>query len=284
MIDEVCKAISDATGEPFKVSDSRGVGGGCINQASKLSNGRRNYFVKFNSASLLSMFKAEAEGLADMAKSKSIRVPEPVASGVAAGQAYLVLTWIEFGRAGVGSWEKMGEQLAAMHKYKSRKFGFRIDNTIGSTPQPNDESSDWVEFYASRRLEHQFRLAGCGFRGEKELIKKLPEFFSGYKPEPSLLHGDLWGGNASFDAEGNPVIFDPATYYGDREADVAMTELFGGFSSGFYSGYNRVWPLDKGYSVRKTLYNLYHIVNHYNLFGGGYASQAQSMIDKLLRL
>ena len=160
-----------------------------------------------------------------------------------------------------------------------------MDNCIGATPQPNPRSDDWVSFYRDHRLAHQFELAadkGRKFEGSQNLLDSLESFFSNYSPHPSLLHGDLWGGNASCNKDGSPYIFDPASYYGDREADLAFTYMFGGFSSAFYDAYENEYPLDSGFALRKILYNLYHEINHFNLFGGGYASSAQSSINKLM--
>jgi fructosamine-3-kinase len=174
-----------------------------------------------------------------------------------------------------------------MHRTARDHFGWDRDNTIGSTPQHNAPCGEWVTFWREHRLGFQLDLAarqGYGGRLQK-LGERLLADLTGlidHDPRPSLLHGDLWGGNIGYDREGNPVIFDPAVYYGDREADLAMTELFGGFGSGFYAAYEEAWPLDPGYSVRKTLYNLYHILNHLNLFGSGYLGQAQTMTERLL--
>ncbi len=180
----------------------------------------------------------------------------------------------------------MGRKLAAMHKASSSQgFGWKINNTIGSTPQINTWTTDWAEFYIKHRLGYQFQLArrrGGNFPSSEKLLAAIPELLA-HQVQPSLVHGDLWGGNAGCTISGEPVIFDPATYFGDREVDIAMTELFGGFPAAFYQGYNEVFPLDTGYEQRKTLYNLYHILNHFNLFGGGYASQANRMIDQILR-
>jgi fructosamine-3-kinase len=194
------------------------------------------------------------------------------------------------GRSSSGSnaMQTFGEQLAAMHQYSKDQFGWHRDNTIGSTHQPNKWNSNWIDFWRDQRLGFQLKLAARN-GASRRLINKgeqlqdnLEGFFSDYQPVASLLHGDLWSGNYSITAEGDPVIFDPAVYYGDREADIAMTELFGGFGQDFYSAYNNVWPLDDGYKIRKTFYNLYHILNHFNLFGGGYASQAEGMLERLL--
>jgi fructosamine-3-kinase len=174
-----------------------------------------------------------------------------------------------------------------MHRCESGRFGWHRDNTIGSTPQINDPSDDWITFYRDHRLGFQYQLAADHGYGElmpsgQQLMDCLDQFFADYKPRASLLHGDLWSGNYAIDQNGQPVIFDPAVYYGDREADLAMTELFGGFSARFYAAYNDAYPLDAGYKVRKNLYNLYHILNHLNLFGGGYLGQAERMTRQLL--
>ncbi|MDX8408342.1 MAG: fructosamine kinase family protein, partial [Mariprofundaceae bacterium] len=196
--------------------------------------------------------------------------------------------YIAFGASVAGSERLLGEQLAAMHRHTADRFGWHRDNTIGSTVQQNTRQDDWLEFWSRHRLGFQMeqlsrRGMGCGLAAAvASLCEALPAFFSGYTPEPSLLHGDLWGGNRGFDENGAPVIFDPAVYYGDREADIAMTELFGGFGPDFYAAYQAAWPLDAGYQQRKTLYNLYHIMNHANLFGGGYLHQAESMASELL--
>jgi fructosamine-3-kinase len=263
------------------------MGGGCINQAYLLQDKSHSYFIKTNQASLISMFEAEAAGLREIARTDTIRVPEPICLGSAGEKAYLVLEQIEMSNQ--GSMELAGRELAQMHKKIGGGFGWRMDNTIGSTHQPNNLSTDWIEFWRERRLGYQLKLAselgyGSRLRESGEKLKELLPQLIDHQPQPSLLHGDLWSGNISFDRSSAPVIFDPALYYGDREADIAMTELFGGFGSAFYSAYNEAWALDPGYPERKALYNLYHILNHLNIFGGGYASQAQGMIDRLLSL
>jgi len=279
-------SIGAATGEAFELAGRRPVGGGDINQAELLvgRDGRR-FFVKLNRADRLAMFEAEADGLAEIAGARAIRVPGPVCSGVDGDRAYLVLEYLDMD--GRGDAAELGRRLAALHRARQERFGWRRDNTIGATPQPNDWRDDWIAFLREQRLGHQLRLArrrGAPARlidqGER-LLAELPAFFQAYAPVPSLLHGDLWGGNYGY-ADGQPVLFDPAVYYGDREADLAMTELFGGFPAAFYAAYAEAWPLDPGYASRRTLYNLYHVLNHYNLFGGGYAGQAEGMIGRLL--
>jgi fructosamine-3-kinase len=282
------QSVADATGQSFTIDHKTGLSGGSINSAYRISGGGHNYFVKLNQADKLNMFAAEADGLRELADAKAIRIPVPVCFGEAAGKSWLVTEYIKLGRGAGGSAQYLGQQLAALHRQMSERFGWFRDNTIGSTAQENSWSDCWIEFYRDYRLLYQLRLAAKnGFTGSlqlkgERLLADLDVFFSDYSPAPSLLHGDLWGGNCAFDETGQPVIFDPAVYYGDREADIAMTELFGGFGSAFYDAYNEAWPLDEGYKVRKQLYNLYHILNHANLFGSGYASQAESMIDRLL--
>jgi len=283
----VAAHIAEVTGQPFELKSTEWVGGGCINDAVLLGNGERNWFVKFNDSSRLDMFEAEAAGLDEMAATNTIRIPRPLCSGQDGTRSYLVMEYIRMGRSQRGSDEQAGRELAAMHGATADQFGWYRDNTIGSTPQENDHRDNWIDFWHEKRLGYQLHLAAQkGYGGHlqqqgERLMENFPALME-HQVVPSLLHGDLWGGNIAYDSDGNPVIFDPAVYYGDREADLAMTELFGGFGSGFYGAYKEAWPLDPGYSVRKTLYNLYHILNHLNLFGSGYLSQSQSMIERLL--
>ncbi len=277
--------IRQSTGNQFSPTSPTGIGGGCVNQAYCLSAKDQTYFVKINSASLLAMFEAEAAGLEEIAKTDTIGVPRPICYGVSGDSSYLVLEYIKL--TNNGDWALAGRQLAQLHQTIGGGFGWYRDSNIGPTHQPNDLATDWIEFWRKQRLGYQLKLAAqlghCGRLQDTgaELLGLLPQLL-GHQPQPSLLHGDLWGGNIAFDSSRAPVIFDPAVYYGDRETDIAMTELFGGFGSSFYSAYSEIWPLDNGYAVRKTLYNLYHILNHLNIFGGGYAGQAQGMIDHLL--
>lgn len=285
---DIERHIGEATGQPFAARRHRPVGGGSINHAYLLESGARRYFVKLNQAGRLAMFEAEAEGLEAIAHTRTLRVPAPVCHGVQGHSAYLVLEYLELGRGAPDGHEALGRGLAAMHRATSSRFGWHRDNTIGSTEQVNAWSQDWCEFWRDRRLGFQLRLLaqqGVGSRLQRQgerLLDAVPALLAGHYLQPSLLHGDLWSGNHAFDAHGAPVIFDPAVYYGDREAEIAMTELFGGFSSGFYQAYEEAWPLEPGYTQRKTLYNLYHVLNHVNLFGGSYLSQAERMIERLL--
>ncbi|MGF1458668.1 MAG: fructosamine kinase family protein [Leptolyngbyaceae cyanobacterium] len=286
MWNTIAENITRATGQPFAIQDRQSVGGGSINQAYRITDGDRDYFLKLNQASQYAMFEAEALGLREIAHTQTIRVPRPICWGTADRSCYIVMEYLPLGNSSRDSWYQMGQDLAAMHRVISdRGFGWQRDNTIGDTPQKNPWMADWVEFYVEHRLRYQFQLANRRGRlqRQEELMAAVPSLLAGHTPEPSLVHGDLWSGNAAVTVDGTPVILDPATYYGDREVDIAMSELFGRFPQSFYQGYHTTYPLEPGYEKRKTLYNLYHIINHFNLFGGGYASQAQSMIDRLLR-
>ncbi len=284
----IATQICTATRKPFEVAGTRSVAGGDINSAFILQGKQKNYFVKLNRAELVEMFAAEFDGLHAIAQTHTLQTPTPIVFGQADKVSFLVLDYIEFGRMTATAQRQLGEQLAALHQKKQPYFGWIRDNTIGSTPQSNTRTHDWVTFWREQRLGFQLKLlAQKGYNstlqqlGER-LCARLDDFFTDYTPSPSLLHGDLWGGNVACDTQQRPVIFDPACYFGDREADLAMTELFGGFGGDFYPAYRSVWALDAGYSTRKTLYNLYHILNHVNLFGAGYERQALQMMEQLL--
>lgn len=285
---EIAEQISDTTGMPFTVQRTSSIGGGCINQANRIEGNGRQFFVKLNNAVSLSMFEAEAAGLQEIHNSRTLRVPVPVCWGNNSSTAWLVLEYLEIGRQSRSSATALGSRLAAMHQVSVGEFGWTRNNTIGATQQINDRSTDWIEFWRKCRLGYQLQLARAnGYSGRlqaqgERLTEQLDAFFPGTQPVASLLHGDLWSGNYSFDDSGEPVVFDPAVYYGDRETDIAMTELFGGFPDAFYTAYRDAYPLDPGYTTRKTLYNLYHILNHLNLFGSGYLRQAEQMMGQLL--
>ena len=284
----ISKHIEQASNQPFSIINLHPVSGGCINSAFILQGKNRSYFIKLNQRALLSMFEAEYAGLTEMAQSETVKVPQPIVYGIFADKAFLVLEMISLASGNSESDKQLGYQLAALHKTRQPFFGWHQNNTIGSTDQINNSSGNWASFWRNNRLNFQLSLAEKnGFGGRliqstEKLSESLDVFFSDYTPQPSLLHGDLWSGNAAVTNQGQPVIYDPACYYGDRETDMAMTELFGGFSPSFYAAYNDSYPLDSGYRVRKTLYNLYHILNHLNLFGIGYQHQAQNMTDSLL--
>lgn len=284
---EIAAAISLATQQPFHLAKQTRITGGSINQTYCFTGqDQRRFFVKLNAAKLLPMFTAEAVGLNSIAATQTIRVPEVITYGIADRQAFLVLEYLDL--CSHGNAALLGEQLAALHQCTDEQFGFTQNTYIGGTLQPNEPATDWIAFWREYRLGFQLRLAEKNGHGEQlqiigaELLDKLPSFFRGYTPLPSLLHGDLWSGNHAYQVNSTPVIFDPAAYYGDRECDLAMTELFGGYHQNFYAAYRATYPLDTGYTIRRDLYNLYHILNHANLFGGSYVTQARQMIKNLL--
>jgi len=285
---DIGAGISGAVGARFEAVSRSAIGGGCINQCYRLAGRDRSYFVKVNASDRRAMFEAEATALAEIAATATVRVPAPICWGANRDASWLVLEYIELAQTKSGSMSELGVALAALHRVTQSEFGWIADNTIGSTPQLNTRGGDWIEFWRKRRLGYQLALAAKNgapssllAKGER-LARDFAPLLAGCAVKPALLHGDLWGGNAGFDASGSPVVFDPAVYYGHHEADLAMTELFGGFDAEFYAAYRAGSPLDPGYRVRKDLYNLYHVLNHYNLFGGGYARQAEAMVDRLL--
>ena len=284
---KISQSISQASGTEFKITNTRSVSGGCINQGYKISGERIEYFVKLNQASQVEMFAAEAIGLKQMYATQTITVPQPICWGIADNSSYIVLQWLDLGSGNNQSWRSMGHQLAAMHRQGTKNsFGWDRNNTIGSTPQINTWMDNWADFFAEQRIGYQLKLAkrrGGSFSDVGRVVDAVRNRLLARQPEASIVHGDLWSGNAAIATDGAPVIFDPATYYGDRETDVAMTELFGGFPTAFYRGYNETWELDNGYQQRKSIYNLYHILNHFNLFGGSYGNQAQRIIGQILR-
>ncbi len=285
-------AIADAIGaaEGIRIEDPRihPVGGGSINQTQVLEANGQRWFVKLNRAALHEMFAAEAEGLAALRDCGELRVPTPIAHGISGAEAWLALEYLPFGASRGGSVFDAGRRLARMHQNcRAQRFGWHRDNTIGSTHQPNDWRDDWITFWRDNRLGFQLEEAarnGYGGRIQRlgsELLERFPALID-HDPAPSLLHGDLWGGNIGYLENGQAVVYDPATYYGDAETDMAMTELFGGFGKEFHDGYHSILKPAPGSPIRKVLYNLYHILNHTNLFGGGYAGQAQRMMERLL--
>ncbi len=279
-LDIICETITRETGKK-PVGAPQNIAGGCINEAFRLGE----YFIKSNTSASAGMFEMELVGLTTIHDTATVKVPRPICSGVTRDRSYLVLEFLTLADSSSQAQEILGRQLADLHRATTDHFGWPRTNYIGTTSQPNTPSSSWVDFLRESRLGHMIRLAGeCGFsfRGADTLLDNLDCFFE-EPPPPSLLHGDLWGGNSGALTNGVPVIFDPAVYYGDREADLAMTQLFGGFNSSFYRAYQEAWPLPRGHERRMALYNLYHVLNHSILFGGSYAPQAQSMIDSLLQ-
>ncbi len=282
-------AIGSDMGSLTGIDAATEIAGGSISHALVVESGERRYFVKLNDAQGAEMFAAEADGLNALARCNALRVPRVVAHGSSGRQAYLVLEYLPLhALCERAQGAAAGYALAALHRIQGPQHGWHRDNFIGSTPQSNTEHRAWPFFFARRRLLPQLELAkrhpehGQLISSGQRLAEKLAALFVDHQPQPSLLHGDLWHGNAATDDAGMLTLYDPAVYFGDREADLAMSELFGGFPDSFYAGYRESWPLADGFEQRKTLYNLYHVLNHLNLFGSAYLHQAERMIARLL--
>jgi fructosamine-3-kinase len=264
----------------------QGVSGGDINDAWRCDAGGQRLFLKSGPAARFDMFLAEAEGLRELQSADAVRVPRVIACIADDDNACLVLEWLQLEHAGVAAARILGQRLATLHRCTASTFGWSRDNFIGTTPQPNPERDSWTEFFVESRIGFQLDLAYCnGFSRDlreptKNLARVVEDILSGHRPSASLLHGDLWGGNWAA-CSGEPVIFDPAVYYGDRETDLAMTRLFGGFGEEFYAAYEATWPLPEGHAGRLPLYQLYHVLNHLNLFGGAYLGRALAIIRAL---
>jgi fructosamine-3-kinase len=290
-----------------KLQGQRPVGGGCIHRAweLQLADGRR-LFAKTNRPALLPVLEAEADGLAALHRAAAeLRIPQPLALGICPagsptgqGEAVLVLDWLELQHGSGGTpesrdqaWGQLGANLAQLHRASLQQpsggFGWSRDNFIGSAPQANGWMASWSQFFGQRRLGTQLQQAeasGRRLHGAAALLERLPRWLEAHHPDPCLVHGDLWSGNAALvnGGGGGGALFDPAVYRGDREVDLAMAELFGGFPTSFFQGYDATWPRPQGYQQRVALYNLYHLLNHANLFGGSYWQQAGETINGLL--
>lgn len=271
--------------DPEQVSS---VSGGSIAASYRCEGTQGSYFVKLGQVDAAALFVAEAEGAQALADTDTLRVPNVRAVGVTDANSYLVLEWIDFGQANGAMHARFGTELAQLHRTTAEQHGWPRANFIGATPQMNEPMTSWPQFYRHRRLLPQLALARA--RGFDELanrgngLARRLDALLGHEPRPALLHGDLWGGNWAVDQTGRPVVFDPAVYYGDRETDLAMTRLFGGFDPEFYAAYQRAWPLPTGWQQRLPAYQLYHVLNHLNLFGGGYLGQTNALLDQLERL
>jgi protein-ribulosamine 3-kinase len=288
MPDPIAAALTQAIGVNVIEGSAEPVGGGSIHQALRYRTKHGSVFVKVGPSATAAMFEVEAVGLKKLASAEAIRVPTVLAVGEYTGRSFLCLEWLDLISPSQAAEAKLGSQLAALHRSQARAHGSHADNFIGRTPQSNRSSSTWAEFFREQRLLPQLELARHNGADSRtldrgmQLIESLDAFFSDYRPIPSLLHGDLWGGNWAATRDGEPAVFDPAVYFGDRETDIAMTRLFGGFGPSFYAAYEAAWPLDEGASQREVLYNLYHVLNHFNLFGGTYLAQARAMIERAL--
>lgn len=290
----IASIIRDAGG-PHVSATWKPVGGGCIHEAGRLGDDPA-VFVKVNSIAHLPNFECEAEGLRALAATGAVRVPQVVAVGsMDDQQAFIALEWIELRPRDARSDAALGAALARLHAQPApscvprHEFGWPQPNFIGATPQVNTVHEDWPDFFRECRLRPQLaRLAdangGAGAWKLDRMLEAGDRLLAGHHPKASLLHGDLWGGNAAATTGGEPVLFDPAVYVGDAETDLAFSRMFGGFSPSFYSAYQEAHPPKAGHEVRARLYNLYHLLNHANLFGGSYIGESRSAIDRLIEL
>ncbi|KJG11489.1 hypothetical protein UA38_22070 [Photobacterium kishitanii] len=277
--------LSEVLGRQFKINEREEIQGGDVNQCYCVSDGEQRFFIKLNDRNQLAVFETEAESLRILNEANCVQVPQHFHLGTCRDKSFLILNYLPTKTIDDDAGYKLGQQLAQLHLWGEQvEYGFDFDNYIGLTPQPNKWRRRWYKFFSEQRIEWQLQLCeekGLHFGDIDTITANVAQRLSNHQPKPSLLHGDLWHGNTALTVSG-PIIFDPATYWGDRECDVAMTELFGGFPASFYQGYQSVYPLDEGYQDRKDLYNLYHILNHCNLFGGEYMGQAQHIIAKLM--
>lgn len=274
--EELARALGGA------VTGARPIGGGDVNDAWRVEAGDRAVFVKTNDGADPEMFLREAEGLAWLAEAKALRVPEVLA----VSSAFLALELIEPARRAPDFADRLGRGLAALHRFGAEAFGWREDNFIGSLPQDNGREEDWPAFYARRRLEPQLRMAADRGRASPEMRRGFSRLFArmgelvGPSEPPARLHGDLWGGNCHVDERGAPVLIDPAVYGGHREVDLAMMQLFGGFSERVFAAYDEAYPLAEGWRERVPLYQLYPLMVHVNLFGGGYTASVERIVAR----
>lgn len=286
LLDSIQTRLTEALNKNCKLRWLQDLSGGDINQAALIGDGKARWFLKYHQNSASDMFDTEAQALREMASLACIQVPKPVALGGVEGCCWLLLEYLELSPTGLES--QLGEQLAAMHSKDFGRYGWHRNNYIGTTPQHNANSQSWMAFWRDQRLLRQLEMARSnGFGGKlqdsgEELLANMDLFLGNHHPVASLLHGDLWAGNKAYSRTGLPVIFDPASYWGDLETDIAMTELFGGFGPDFYAAYKAHTPFDDGYDLRRDLYNLYHVLNHLNLFGQSYLGRAENMIFSLL--
>lgn len=283
---EILNAVETAIGE--SIESFSFLSGGCINKGGRLTTSGGSFFLKWNDEKKFpGMFFAEARGLALLRKAKGLAVPMVVQTGSAGGLQFLLLEYIESGTRSGSFWKNFGAGLATLHKSSAPYFGLDHDNYIGTLPQFNTTQSTWVNFFKEHRLNAQLKIAIDHNKLETDILKKFNLLFtelSSLLPDepPALLHGDLWSGNVMVNSSGDPCLIDPAAYYGHREADLAMTQLFGGFDSSFLKSYTEVFPLADDFHNRFDLYNLYPLLVHLNLFGGGYKSQIVSVLKRFV--
>jgi protein-ribulosamine 3-kinase len=262
------------------------IGGGCINHAHRIETTNGNYFLKWNNADAYpGMFEAEAKGLTLLHSANALYIPETIATREVKNLSFILLELINCGRRTKNFWADFGEKLAQLHNNTSQAFGLDHDNYIGSLPQSNKRYKKWNDFFIYERLEKQIELARNSDAIDNLTIEQFNNFFNRIdelipEEQPALLHGDLWNGNYMVASDGTACLIDPAVYYGHREMDLAMTKLFGGFDPKFYESYHSAFSLQPGFENRVNIHNLYALMVHVNLFGGGYLQQVKSILSK----
>lgn len=282
----ISKLLSSFFNENVDVLSQSHIGGGSINSALKVETNKGIFFVKHNSKHLYpAMFEKEALGLKLLRESGAIKVPEVITFDDIGDDSFLVLKFIESGNKPADFWDLFAKDLAALHKNTSKNFGLNHDNYIGSLKQFNDWENTWSDFFREQRLDIQLKMARDSALLNRSIVSAFERFYKRIDdifPQeiPSLVHGDLWGGNFMVGEKGESIIIDPAVYYGHREMDLGMSQLFGGFSSEFYTSYNKYFPLEKGWQKRMDYCNLYPLLVHVNLFGGGYVASVSSIISR----
>jgi fructosamine-3-kinase len=288
LIEQLAERLTEHVGQPVDIEEAFSLGGGSINDAWRLETDAGRFCLKTNNADRFpSMFEAEADGLRRLRDAGPLRVPEVIAHGEDHDDSFLLMEWVESGNSGPAFWADFGCGLAQLHRHTQEHFGLDRQNYIGSLVQRNAPAGEWPSFFIHQRLEPQLKLArdrkrveaGMAFRFER-LFHQLDKLFPA--EPPALLHGDLWSGNFLCDSQGRPVLIDPAVYYGHREMDLAMTKLFGGFDEALYTAYHAEWPLEKGWVERVDLCNLYPLLVHVNLFGGGYVEQVEAVLRRFV--
>ncbi|CAN5370425.1 fructosamine kinase family protein [soil metagenome] len=283
---ELEEKLKAQTGTDIYISGEVSVSGGCINRCFKLETSSGNFFLKCNDAGRYPrMFEAEAQGLELLHHANSIPVPKVIACSEINDVSYLLMEWIESGKHIKNFWSDFGNKLAGLHRKTADSFGLDLDNYIGSLGQSNRQHNNWADFFIHERMEPQLKLAVAKGIIDNGFIKRFNILFLRLdkllsQEKPALLHGDLWNGNYVVNPRGEATLIDPAVYYGHREMDLAMTKLFGGFDPEFYEAYNDSFPLEKGFESRIDIHNLYPLIVHVNLFGGGYADQVMAVLRK----
>lgn len=282
---DVTNFLSKKFNADFIIKDFTPTSGGCINNGGRLTASHGIFFIKWNDAHKYSgMFMAEARGLKLLDSANAVRIPQVIGVKEGEGPQVIIMEFISSVKRAANYWELLGHHLAKLHMKRGEYFGLDHNNYMGSLPQYNDIKKSWVDFFITQRLNVQLKIAFDTQAIDEFVLKKFERLYQKIPSiltdeNPSLIHGDLWGGNLLTDENGNPCLIDPAVYFGNREVDLAMTQLFGGFANEFYEVYQEVFPLPKGAQERFDIYNLYTLLVHVNLFGQGYLNQVLNILN-----